>query len=103
MEWLSEMVGFNHITNGINAEELMEQHKVAAQSSFGTRTSTKRASFQCSDSGNKENDSPNANVTHKVRSTFITSDNECRKYKLLHTLLSYGIQTKVRVFGSKEC
>ena len=41
-----------------NAEELLESHKVATQSSFGTRTSTKKATSHVPGPANKENCDP---------------------------------------------
>ena len=38
-----------------NAEELLESHKVATQSSFGTRISTKKATSHVPGPANKEN------------------------------------------------
>ena len=76
--WASNLhpVGLHYYAGIVdNAEELMEEHKVETQSSFGTRGSTKKEGFQCSTSFNKENDNPNETVTSKVRLTFIISDN----------------------------
>ena len=76
--WASNLhpVGLHYYAGIVdNAEELMEEHKVATQSSFGTRTSTKKATFQRSSSPCKENDNPNEILTSKVRLTFIISHN----------------------------
>ena len=73
--WASHLhpVGLHYYAGIVDsAEELIEKHKVATQSSFGTRSSTKKGSTQCSTSMKKENDDPKVTATAKVRFTDIT-------------------------------
>lgn len=57
--WAGDLfpVGIHYYAGVVeNAEQVMERHKVATQSSFGTRSSTKKAHVHPSSSTDKEND-----------------------------------------------
>ena len=75
--WASNLcsVGLHYYAGIVdNAEELMEEHNMATQSSFGTRTSTKKQVFNKAPvPACKENDNPNEIGTFKVRLTSIIS------------------------------
>ena len=76
-------------------KELMEEHKVATQSSFGTRTSSKKANVQRSTSPCKENHNPNELFTAKVRLTFIISHKiNVYTYITMCALISYAFRQK---------
>ena len=59
-----------HYSAGVvdNTEELLERHKVATRSSFGTRTSTKKAAGPTP--ANKENCDPQIEFTISVSQEF---------------------------------
>ena len=91
--WASNLhpVGLHYYAGLVdNAQELLEEHKMATQSSFGTRTSTKKASIQRSTSPCKENDDPNEIGTSKVRLT-LTINHEINVYTYITmcALISY--------------
>ncbi len=71
--WASDLhpVGLHYYAGVVeSAEELLEKHKVATQSSFGTRSSTR--STGPGNAETKENDDPELTVTAKVRLEFYT-------------------------------